>query len=172
MPVYQGKAFKQFLIDRYAMGFSPSQICEEFEMAMGIPVNEAEVETILKGCNMEIMAREQELIAELKSQNVISSLISIKRELAEAASIAKAERDFKTFAQLANSSMKSLEVIISMTEKFRKQEDTKKMTAIQNNYYAIEVLVKDGLIEVKDEPKLKEILGVPVQLPPSVLSQQ
>jgi len=46
-----------------------------------------------------------------------------------------------------------------MTEKFRTREDTKTLVAVQNNYFAIEVLVKDGLIEVKDEAKLKEILG-------------
>jgi hypothetical protein len=159
MPLYSGKAFKQFLIDRYAMGFEPAQICQEFQRQMGIPILESECETILKGCNIEIMAREEELIKELQSQNVLSSLLAIKEELAEVGQLAKADGDYKTFAQLANSSMKSLEVIISMTEKFRQHENTKKITAVQNNYYAIEVLVKDGLIEVKNEAKLKEIMG-------------
>jgi hypothetical protein len=159
MPIYQGKAFKQFLIDRYAMGFEPAQICQEFERQMGVPVSESEVETILKGCAPEIQERERELVAELRSQNVMGALLKIKEELAEVASLAKADKDYRTFAQLANSSMKSLEVIISMTEKFRQRENTKKLVAVQNNYYAIEVLVKDGLIEVKDEKKLKEIMG-------------
>jgi hypothetical protein len=159
MPLYQGKAFKQFLIDRYAMGFEPAQICQEFQTQMGLPITEAECETILKGCAADIQAREAELIKELQSQNVIGALLSIKQELSEVAALAKADKDYKTFAQLANSSMKSLEVIISMTEKFRQHEDTKKLVAVQNNYYAIEVLVKDGLIEVKNEAKLKEIMG-------------
>jgi len=159
MPLYKGKAFKQFLIDRYAMGFEPSAICQEFQSQMGIPITEAEVSTILKGCSGEIQQREDELIAELKSQNVVGALLSIKEELAEVAALAKADKDYKTFAQLANSSMKSLEVLIGMTEKFRQHENTKKMVAVQNNYYAIEVLVKDNLIEVKDEKRLKEILG-------------
>jgi hypothetical protein len=159
-PIYKGNAFKQFLIDRYAMGFEPVAICQEFEAQMGIPISEAEVESILKGCSNEIQAREDELIAELKSQNVVGALLSIKAELAEVASLARADKDYKTFAQLANSSMKSLEVLIGMTEKFRQHENTKKLVAVQNNYYAIEVLVKDGLIEVKDERKLKSILGV------------
>lgn len=163
MPLYQGKAFKQFLIDRYAMGFEPSAICQEFEVLMGVPISLAEVETILKGSEPEIRAREDEINAELRSQNVIGALISIKRELAEVSALAKADQDYKTFAQLANSSMKSLEVIINMTEKFRHKDQEKKITAVQNNYYAIEVLVKDGLIEVKDEKKLKEILGADVQ---------
>ena len=159
MPIYQGSVFKQFLIVRYAMGFEPAAICNEFETQMGVPVSESEVEIILKGCNNEIRAREEELITELKSQNVIGALLSIKAELVEVASMAKADKDYKTFAQLSNSSMKSIEVIINMTEKFRTREDTKTLVAVQNNYFAIEVLVKDGLIEVKDEAKLKEILG-------------
>jgi hypothetical protein len=142
------------------MGFEPLAICQEFEKQMGIPITETEVEEILKGSAPEIQAREEELIAELKSQNVIGALLKIKEELAEVAALAKADKDYKTFSQLANSSMKSLEVIISMTEKFRQHENTKKMVAIQNNYYAIEVLEKDGLIEVKDAKKLKKILGV------------
>ena len=158
-PIYRGKAFKQFLIDRYAMGFEPAAICQEFESQMGLPITESEVDTILKGCSGEIREREEELIAELKSQNVVGALLSIKKELSEVAALAKAEKDYKTFSQLANSSMKSLEVLIGMTEKFRQHENTKKMVAIQNNYYAIEVLVKDGLIEVKNEKRLKEILG-------------
>jgi len=159
MPIYKGKAFKQFLIDRYAMGFEPLAICQDFENQMGIQITETEVETILKGCEPEIRAREDELLVELRSQNVIGALLSIKAELAEVAALAKADKDYKTFAQLSNSSMKSLEVLIGMTEKFRQHENTKKITAVQNNYYAIEVLVKDGLIEVKDEKKLKEIMG-------------
>jgi hypothetical protein len=166
MPLYKGKAFKQFLIDRCAMGFQPEQICQEFESQMGLPITESEINTILKGCEPEIREREEELINELRSQNVIGALLSIKRELAEVASLAKADKDYKTFSQLANSSMKSLEVIISMTEKFRQHENSKKLTAIQNNYYAIEVLVKDGLIEVKDEKKLKEIMGAVEEVKP------
>ena len=142
------------------MGFEPLAICQEFESQMGLPITETEIETILKGCEPEIRDREDELVKELKSQNVIGALLSIKEELAEVASLAKADKDYKTFAQLSNSSMKSLEVLIGMTEKFRQHEDTKKLVAVQNNYYAIEVLVKDGLIEVRDEKKLKEILGV------------
>jgi hypothetical protein len=159
-PIYRGKAFKQFLIDRYAMGFEPSSICQEFEKQMGIPISEAEVEAILKGCAPEIQQREDELIKELRSQNVIGALLKIKQELTEVAALAKADKDYKTFAQLSNSSMKSLEVIIGMTEKFRQHENTKKSVMIQNNYYAIEVLEKDGLIEVKDAKKLRKILGV------------
>ena len=159
MSLYCGTAYKQFLIDRYAMGFEPLAICQEFETQMGIPITESEVEGILKGCSAEIQAREEELIKELRSQNVLGSLLSIKQQLSEVAELAKSDGDNKTFAQLSNSSMKSLEVIISMTQKFRQHEDSRKITAVQNNYYAIEVLVKDGLIEVKDEKKLKEILG-------------
>ena len=166
MPIYQGSAFKQFLIDRYAMGFEPIAICQDFETHMGVPVTETEIETILKGCEPEIRAREEELIRELKSQNVVGTLLSIKAELAEVAALAKADKDYKTFAQLSNSSMKSLEVIIGMTEKFRQHENTKKLVAVQNNYYAIEVLVKDGLIEVKDEKKLKEIMGATDEVQP------
>jgi len=159
MPIYQGKAYKQFLVDRYAMGFDPVAIAQEFEKTMGVPITEQEIEQILKGCENEIRAREDELYKELKSQNVISALLSIRDELGEVASLAKAEKDYKTFAQLSNSSMKSIEVIISMTEKFRDREKTKHISAVQNNYYAIEVLVKDGLIEVKDEEKLKKIFA-------------
>ena len=159
MAIYRGKAFKQFLIDRYAMGFQPAAICQDFEVQQGVPITEAEVEGILKGCEPEIRQREDELLTELRSQNVVGALLSIKQELAEVAALAKADKDYKTFAQLANSSMKSLEVLIGMTEKFRQHENTKKLVAVQNNYYAIEVLVKDGLIEVKDEKKLKEIMG-------------
>jgi len=158
--LYKGSAFKQFLIDRVAMGFDSLAIRQEFESVMKLPITENEIDIILKGCEPEIKQREQELIHELRSQNVIGALLSIKTELAEVAALAKADKDYKTFAQLANSSMKSLEVIISMTEKFRNAENTKNLTAVQNNYYAIEVLVKDGLIEVKNESKLKEILGV------------
>lgn len=158
--LYKGSAFKQFLIDRVAMGFDTLAIRQEFESVMKLPITENEIEIILKGCEPEIKQREQELVAELRSQNVIGALLSIKTELAEVAALAKADKDYKTFAQLANSSMKSLEVIISMTEKFRNSENTKNLTAVQNNYYAIEVLVKDGLIEVKNESKLKEILGM------------
>ena len=159
MPIYRGKAFKQFLVDRYAMGFESHAICQEFEKQMGLPISESEVDAILKGCSDEIRRREDELIVELKSQNVVGALLQIKRELVEVAALAKADKDYKTFAQLSNSSMKSLEVIIGMTEKFRKHEHTKEKVAVQNNYYAIEVLVKDGLIEVKDEVRLKKILG-------------
>jgi len=166
MPIYKGTAFKQFLIDRYAMGFETDQIRQEFETQMGIPISESEVDAILKGCEPEIRERENELITELKSQNVIGALLSIKQELAEVAALAKADKDYKTFAQLSNSSMKSLEVIIGMTEKFRQHENQKKITAVQNNYYAIEVLVKDGLIEVKDEKKLKEIMGATDEVTP------
>jgi len=160
MPLYKGNAFKKFLVDRYAMGFQPMQICQEFESSMDVPITEEEVEAILKGCDADIRIREAELIKELRSQNLIGALLGIKGELAEVAALAKADKDYKTFAQLSNSSMKSLEVIISMTEKFRQNENQKKVVAVQNNYYAIEVLVKDGLIEVKNERKLKEILGV------------
>ena len=163
MPIYKGKAFKQFLIDRYAMGFQASQITQEFESIMGVPVSESEIGTILRGSEPEIRKREAELLQELISQNVISTLISIKKELSEVAKLARENKDYRTFAQLANSSMKSLEVIISVTEKFKQGENTKKVTAIQNNYYAIEVLVKDGLIEVKNEKKLKRILGGDVE---------
>jgi len=166
MPLYRGTAFRQFLIDRYAMGFEPAAICHEFGSQMGIPITESEIEAILKGCEPEIRAREDELVKELKSQNVVGALLSIKAELAEVAALAKADKDYKTFAQLSNSSMKSLEVLIGMTEKFRQHEDTKKLVAVQNNYYAIEVLVKDGLIEVKDEKKLKEIMGATDEVTP------
>jgi hypothetical protein len=118
------------------------------------------VEAILKGCAPEIQQREDELIKELRSQNVIGALLKIKQELSEVAALAKADKDYKTFAQLSNSSMKSLEVIIGMTEKFRQHENTKKSVMVQNNYYAVEVLEKDGLIEVKDKKRLRRILGM------------
>ena len=160
MPIYQGKAFKQFLIDRYAMGFQPAAICQDFEVQQGVPITEAEVEGILKGCEPEIRQREDELLTELRSQNVVGALLSIKQELAEVAALAKADKDYKTFAQLANSSMKSLEVLIGMTEKFRQHENTQKKLTTQNNILVLQLLERDGALKIIDIEKTKSLLGV------------
>jgi hypothetical protein len=80
--------------------------------------------------------------------------------LAEVAALAKADKDYRTFAQLANSSMKSLEVIIGMTEKFRQHENTQKKLTTQNNILVLQLLERDGALKIIDIEKTKSLLGV------------
>lgn len=159
MPIYRGTAFKKYLIDRYAMGFDPERIAEEFERDQKIPISQKEVESLLGGCEKEIIEREQELLKELTSKNLFSALSTIKEQLDDVRELVKSDGDYKTYAQLTNSSIKSLEVIMQSTENFKKRQETARLVAVQNNYYAIQILEKDGLIKVVDEPRLREILG-------------
>ena len=158
MPLYTGKAFKEFLIDRYAMGFDYRTISEEFEKAMGLHVTEEEIEKILTGCETEIKLREEVLLQELLSKNTFSSLYEIKQQLDEVRKQARDAKDFKTYAQLTNSAIKSVEVLIGMTERFKAKQSEQKSIGTQNNILVLQLLEKEGALKVIDIDKVKKLL--------------
>ena len=125
MPIYSGNTFKRFLIDRYAMGFPAEAIMHEFKAVQGIDITEAEVEEILKDSNDEIHKREIELMKELSNHNVIGTLYNIQTQLNEARDIAKVKGDMKTYAQLTNTLLSSIEVLIKLAQNFKEREQNK-----------------------------------------------
>ena len=158
MPLYKGKVFKQFLVDRYAMGFDFKAISEEFERLMGLHVSEAEIEKILEGSDADVKLREEELLQELLSQNTFSSLYNIKSQLDEVRQQAKDARDFKTYAQLTNTAIHNVEVLIGMTEKFKERQGQQKAIGTQNNILVLQYLEKDGALKIIDVDKVKRLL--------------
>ena len=156
--MYRGSAFKQFLIDRLAMGFENKPICEEFEKIMGIPITEAEIETIVVSAADDIKLREQELLHELLSQNTFSALYDIRRQLDEVRQEARASGDLKTYAQLTNSSLKSVEVLIGLTERFKSRQEQQAAIGTQNNILVLNMLEKDGALKIIDVERVKRLL--------------
>jgi hypothetical protein len=171
--LYQGNVFKKFLVDRMAMGFDRSTIRSEFCAKMGVPITDDEISEILKDSDIEIRQREDELLTELRSQNVVSALLAIKEELSEVAKLAKEDKDYRTFAQISNTSIKSIEVLISMTKNFADREETRNQISIQNNVLVLQLLEKDGVLKILDQSKLQSILGTAATNSgiPSIISQ-
>jgi len=157
MPVYSGNAFKQFVIDRLALGFSTSQIKAEFERTQKLEIDESEISVIVHGCDDDIKRRESELIQELRSQDLVSSLHKIKDQLDEAREIARKDGDLKTYASLTNTSLKNIEILISLVENLKRKSEIQIVSIAQNNLYTIQVLEDDGILKVLDHDKLKNI---------------
>ena len=140
------------------MGFENKPICEEFEKIMGIPITEAEIETIVVSAADDIKLREQELLHELLSQNTFSALYDIRRQLDEVRQEARASGDLKTYAQLTNSSLKSVEVLIGLTERFKSRQEQQAAIGTQNNILVLNMLEKDGALKIIDVERVKRLL--------------
>lgn len=164
MTLYKGSAFRKFLLDRYAMGFTTETIVQEFKSTQGIDITEKEIEDILgPDSEEEIKAREQELLQELSSGNFFTALQDIKRELQTVREFALKEKDLKSYAQLTNTMLKSIDSLISTSGAFKKKFEDQSMLQTQNNYYVLNVLQQDGLIKIIDENKLRSLWGVGVK---------
>lgn len=160
MGLYRGSAFKQFLIDRTAMGFDFEYIASEFETLYGLGLTRDEYDKTLKNCDDQIRQREDELKKEITKTSIYQQLISIREELEKAQDIALANDDLKSFSSLVNSKLKSLEVLIKAIDTTRKKENTNVLILQQNNYLALSQLEKDGIIEIKNPNIAKELFGV------------
>ena len=99
------------------------------------------------------------LLHELLSQNTFSALYDIRRQLDEVRQEARASGDLKTCAQLTNSSLKSVEVLIGLTERFKSRQEQALAIGTQNNLLVINMMEKDGSIKVIDIEKVKKLLG-------------
>jgi len=160
-PLYKGSAFRRFLIDRFAMGFDTDHIRQEFKASQGVEINDKDIDGILgPDSENDIKVREQELLAELSSTNFFEALNRIKTELESVRQIALDERDLKAYAQLTNSMLKSVEVLVATSDAFKRKFDDQQAIQTQNNFYVLNVLQKDGLIDIKDEKKLRELWGI------------
>jgi len=159
MPMYKGTTFKDFLIDRYAMGFNNQAIREEFLQTQGLPITDEEMEKILEGCEPAIRARESELLKELMSKNVFTALYEIKTQLDEVRQEARDAGDFKTYAQLTNSAMESIKSLIATTEKFKQKAAADSQIHTQNNILVINVLEEEGALKILDKEKLVKLIG-------------
>lgn len=160
MTLYRGEVFKTFLIDRAAMGFDFAAIKGEFDQLYGIPLKEADYESLLATEDDAVRAREKELMDEMKSQNTFQQIRAIKDQLEEARDIALANQDLKTYASLTQASLKSIEVTLRGLEVLQKK-DAATITLVQiNNYGALGALARDGIITINKEPELKKLFGV------------
>lgn len=157
--IYRGDNFRKFLIDRYAMGFDYDMIAKEFEELHGITISTKDVGTILEKADGEIKAREQEINEIYSSTNLFAQLDGIRRELNKVRERALDRDDLRSYAQLTNSSLKAVELLLKAVDGFRKREEQKVLLVQQNNYYAIELLEKDGIIKIVDTSKLKRLMG-------------
>lgn len=161
MTLYKGSAFRKFLIDRYAMGFTTDTILQEFKSSQGIDITEKEIEDIIgPDSEDEIKEREHELLKELSSGNFFSALNDIKLELQAVRQMALEDKDLKSYAQLTNTMLKSIDSLIITSGAFRKKFEDQSMLQTQNNYYVLNVLQKDGLIRIVDEEKLRSLWGL------------
>ena len=159
MPIYKGTAFKQFLIDRCAMGFDNQAIREEFLKIQGLPITDEEIDKILEGCEPDIRARESELLRELMSQNAFTALYDIKIQLDEVRQEVKDSGDYKTYAQLTNTAIESVKSLLAMTEKFKQKQANSKAIGTQNNILVLQVLEKEGALKLLDMDKVQKLIG-------------
>lgn len=159
MPVYRGSAIKNFLIDRAALGLNNDAISSEFEATTGMKLTSEEIDEILKYAEDDIKQRESELQEELSSTNFIRMLYEVKDSLNTVRKAAKEEGDYKTYAQLTSTLLHSVDMLIGVSENFKKKIDVKAITMVQNNFFVLETLEKDGIIKIQDKDKLKAIWG-------------
>lgn len=157
--LYRGSAIRRFLIDRLAMGIPMDTIRDEFQATQGVSVTESDIDSIVGGAEDEIKAREAELLEELSSSNFISSLYTIKDELNEARQLAKDDGDLKSYAQLTNTLLKSVDSLIQFSNNMRNKKVVEKKTLVQNNLLVINVLEKEGILKIIDKPKLETLIG-------------
>jgi hypothetical protein len=161
MVIYTGSVYRLFLIDRHAMGFGADTIRDEFERQYGIPIKVEEIEHILAGAEEEIKDREIQLISELRSSNVFGQLEDIQKDLHKAREVAKGKGDLKEYAQLTNTALHTLEILLKMMEKLKNSQNMSSVANAKNNLIALQLLEQDGIIVINDKGKLRRFVGVP-----------
>jgi len=160
--LYKGDNFRQFLIDRYAMGFNFFVIASEFESIHGIPLNKKDAKKILEESEEEIIQREIELKKVYSDRSVLGQIMEIKGRLLNALDLVEDEGDFRTFASISNTLIKSIEFLAKSVELLESRQDKRGSVAKTDNYLALEHLEKEGIIEIKQKDKLKGLLGVEI----------
>lgn len=158
--LYKGSVLKKYLIDRYAMGISDEAIKAEFLASQGEELKDEDIRAIMKDCEPEVRAREEELIRELSSSNFLISLNQVRQQLMEVRELALEKKDFKSYAQLSNSLLKSIDSLIGVSESFKLRNADSQRITTQNNYLVLTVLEKDGLISIPNREKFLKALGM------------
>jgi hypothetical protein len=163
MTLYKGSVYKQFVIDRLAMGYSHQAICEMFEALYGDKITVEFISEVSAGCEDEIKAREKELLEEL-SKNSVSiegRLESLYGEVKEVLEELKENKQWKQYASVLQGLLKNIELLAKSLGRLHTDNTHETKILVQkNNYRAIMLMADDGVLSVKDRQKLKRLLGI------------
>jgi len=162
--IYKGRAYKQWLIDRFASGFERKTIKEAFLKEFDFEISDVEIDNLLKNEEDRIKAREAELIIEIKKESlsVILRLEKLLKDLQPVLKNLKDEKNYKVYAQLLAPTLKALEMIAKIKGNIKDNTEITVNTAViqKENYDALVELAKDGVIEIKEDAKLRKMLEI------------
>lgn len=159
--LYVGSVYKNFIVDRLAMGYPVEVIAELFKETYG---DFLDVSFILevKGKNVDLIKeRERELFEDLEknSVSVESRLESLYSEVRGVLDELKEKKQWKQYSSVLSGLLRNIELIAKSLGRY--ENKGKGNVNVQlNNYNAIVLLEKNGVISLKDKKKLKKLLGI------------
>lgn len=156
---------RYFLLDRVSAGFKDEDICFQFKEAFGRDITPIEITQILDSdgtMQEDIKKRTEELIEQIKAQNLISMSLSMIELLNKRIAELKDQKDSKALYSTLNSLNVLKGYIEMMMQKIEKKEE--KVAVVinqQNNYLILEELEKKGFLAITDKKSIKRLLRVP-----------
>lgn len=160
--LYSGSVIRRFVIDRVALGIGDENLCAEYEALFGVVLSSEDLEGIKASGNFveELASRKEELLEFVTSSSFVSRLCALDAEIQSVREEARNSKDLKTYVKLVDSSLKSLDLFMKTVKSFERREAPETVIIQQNNFYVLEELARDGLIELKDPSKLKRLFDI------------
>ena len=164
MEIYRGRAYKQWLIDRFACGLDKETIKASFKNTFDYEITDSEMDNMLKNEEDKIKQREKELLEQLKEEasNELLELERLLKDAKPALEELKSEGNYRVYSQMMNSTLKALELIAKIKGNIKDNTEVTINQAViqQENFEAMCELEEDGIIVIKDKKKLKKMLNI------------
>lgn len=181
--LYRGAALENFLITSVASGLPMDFIKSVYTREYGGEISEDEVHTILRGKELQIKEREQEINETLGKYNIVGKAIDAINQLS---SVAKNTDDPKEISSILATMKQYLELFLKQQAKVRADMSIAANTVnVINNqinsdgksaapagqsvvYSILEDLERQGAIAIYDKDRVKYLLGMTDKAPPNV----
>jgi hypothetical protein len=159
--------FKEFCLDRLAIGLSPELIASDIS---AIVERKVPVEQVLESnTDEEIKVRRRELLDEVRdsapviSRELLSTLNKVKRfiDLAESEfeSSDKAIEDFDAYRRSLELKLKAIDTASSQIEKLAESTKQAPQVLINFDFSKLKALEDEGLVKIIDVDTVKELVG-------------
>ena len=162
MPIYKGSIIRKFILDRLAVGIPNKALKDEFVQTFGESLWFDNIIDQLKFTEVEIKQREEMLAEEYISTSFADKLHSMLDDMEAMMEEARASGDVRSYSSISPQYIKTLDMIEKIIEK-GKLSNKKYVDEIEENkrnLKTLQLLESQGVIKIKNENKLKTLLGV------------
>ena len=166
LKLYRGRLYKDWLVDRYALGLPDEVVMRQFEKTFDQKISLSDIREILSSCQEEIQKRERDLLnayASSSTNDLKGMMYDLVVEIKGMLEKARHAQNVKEYTMLCVPLITALKEASKELERMQRVADASKDVSSGGEMLeSIMFLQSEGVVEIKNDQALKRLLGVKV----------